>query len=302
MVKVEKVAYAGWPNCRRLFNDSAELIVTTDVGPRIIRFAYIGGENILYENPDEIGKTGGQEWRLYGGHRLWHSPEDTVRTYFPDNFACEVQELEDGLIVTGPLETSTGMQKSMEIHLAPGEARATIIHRIKNHGLWPVTCAPWGVTVMAGEGTAIIPLTRRTPWPKILLPTHSITFWSYTCMTDPRFTWGDSYVMLRQEPIRGKEQKIGLNNTEGWAAYRLKDQLFIKEFDYFPDETYADRNSNFECFTNFNTLELETIAPQQPIAPGAEASHRETWQLHKGMTFALKEAEIDAVIPALLKP
>ncbi len=77
-VSVLKSAYKGWQNCYRMTNGQIELIATTDVGPRIIRFAFVGEDNIFGENPDQVGKTGGEEWRIYGGHRLWHA--QTVRT------------------------------------------------------------------------------------------------------------------------------------------------------------------------------------------------------------------------------
>ena len=67
---MEKVSYAGWPNCIKLSNGQIELIVTTDVGPRIMRFGFVGGQNLLNEYKDQVGKTGGDEWRIYGGHRL----------------------------------------------------------------------------------------------------------------------------------------------------------------------------------------------------------------------------------------
>ena len=37
-VKIEKASYQGWPNCYQVTNGEVELIVTGDVGPRIIRF------------------------------------------------------------------------------------------------------------------------------------------------------------------------------------------------------------------------------------------------------------------------
>ena len=82
---MEKIAYGGWPNCIRLRNRRMELVVTTDVGPRIMRLAFRGGPNLLKEYPEHLGKRGGNAWRLYGGHRLWHAPEASPRTYWPDN-------------------------------------------------------------------------------------------------------------------------------------------------------------------------------------------------------------------------
>lgn len=34
---IERVPYAGWPNCYRLTDGRIELVATSDVGPRIVR-------------------------------------------------------------------------------------------------------------------------------------------------------------------------------------------------------------------------------------------------------------------------
>ncbi|MEY3150524.1 MAG: hypothetical protein RLY92_751, partial [Chloroflexota bacterium] len=97
MTSIEKISYSGWPACWRLRNSTVELIATSDVGPRVMRFAFVGGENVLCELPDTLGKTGGTQWRNYGGHRLWHAPESRPRTYHPDNTPVLVQVLDDGI-------------------------------------------------------------------------------------------------------------------------------------------------------------------------------------------------------------
>src|SRR5437867_3326516 len=55
---MEWIEYGGWPRCVRLANERVELVVTTDVGPRIIRFGYRGGENVFAEFAGQVGKTG----------------------------------------------------------------------------------------------------------------------------------------------------------------------------------------------------------------------------------------------------
>ena len=44
---IEKVSYAGWPNCYRLADDKIELIATGDVGTRIVRLRIVGSDNIF---------------------------------------------------------------------------------------------------------------------------------------------------------------------------------------------------------------------------------------------------------------
>ena len=78
-VKVEKVAYLGMPNCFKLSNGAVEVVVTTDVGPRIIRYSFPGEENILAEMPDTIVKTALGDWKPVGGHRLYLRFEDGVQ-------------------------------------------------------------------------------------------------------------------------------------------------------------------------------------------------------------------------------
>jgi hypothetical protein len=46
---IEKVEYKGWKNNLKLSNSEAELIITLDVGPRVIRYGYVGGANVFKE-------------------------------------------------------------------------------------------------------------------------------------------------------------------------------------------------------------------------------------------------------------
>jgi hypothetical protein len=70
-VKVEKTEYKGWANCYWITNGEVELIVTGDVGPRIIRFGFVGGQNLFKEFPEQLGKSGGEKFQLRGGDRVW---------------------------------------------------------------------------------------------------------------------------------------------------------------------------------------------------------------------------------------
>ena len=54
-VKIEKTQYDGWPNCYRITNGDVELIATTDIGPRIMRYAFVGGKNVFVDLKDRSG-------------------------------------------------------------------------------------------------------------------------------------------------------------------------------------------------------------------------------------------------------
>src|SRR5687768_17136654 len=117
MIKPEKIDYSGWANSYRLSNGQIEMIITTDVGPRIIHFGFVGSENELNVFPEMLGKTGGDEWRVYGGHRLWHAPEQNPRSYAPDNSPVRFEDHGEFVRVIQPVEASTGIEKEMDIHM-----------------------------------------------------------------------------------------------------------------------------------------------------------------------------------------
>ena len=78
-VKVERANYKGWSNCYRVSNGEIELIVTGDVGPRVIRFGFVGGQNLFKEFPDQVGKSGEESFScvaVIGSGRLRRSGGD----------------------------------------------------------------------------------------------------------------------------------------------------------------------------------------------------------------------------------
>jgi hypothetical protein len=61
-IMLERISYRGWDNAYRLFNGVVELVVTADVGPRILFYGFRNGENLLHEVKEDAGKTGGSEF------------------------------------------------------------------------------------------------------------------------------------------------------------------------------------------------------------------------------------------------
>lgn len=298
---MEKVNYQNWPNCYRLSNGQVELIVTTDVGPRIIRYGAIGDKNEFKEYADMVGKTGGDEWRIYGGHRLWHAPEVKPRSYFPDNFLVQIEQLGEKLRLTQPIETTTGILKQIDIELDKNTSHVTVTHRLKNTTMWAVELAPWALTVMAQGGKLVLPQPPRGSHETDLLPVNTMTFWSYTDMADPRWTWGTKYIMLRQDPSAQKPQKIGLMNTQNWMAYINAGNMFLKKFTYIQGANYPDWGCSCETFTNADMLEVETVAPLYKLEPDQSVEHVEHWFLFKGVETPLTDADVDKnILPKVI--
>jgi len=297
----EKYNYGGWKNCIRLSNDNIELVATTDVGPRIIRFGFIGGQNMFREFPDQIGKTGGSEYRLYGGSRLWHGPEASPRCYFPDNRPVKYCLGGKTLKLTQDIEETTGMQKEIEIMVDPKGNQVNLLHRIYNKNLWDIEFAPWVLTVMNLGGRAIIPQEPFQSWEDKLTPVRPLVLWAYTKMNDPRWVWGAKYIQLKQDPNAKSRQKLGILNTPGWVAYSLKDDLFIKRYKYDPEAKYTDLGVNTEIYTDPDILEIETLGAFEKIPAGGFVEHKENWSLFKADIGDSEESIDKNVLPLVEK-
>jgi hypothetical protein len=301
MIHLTKVAYQGWPDCYRLWNETVEALVTTDVGPRVIRFGF-PGENEFVEFAEHLGLSGGEEFRLYGGHRLWHAPESKERTYYPDNAPVGVQTIEHGLRVIQQTETTTGIQKEMEISLTSNGSRLHVLHRLRNQNSWTVELAVWALTAMAPGGVAVIPLPPRGRHPEDLPPRSTLTLWSYTDLSDVRWRWGRQYVLLRQDPAHPSAQKLGASVPGGWVAYARNGHLFVKAFTHAPGAHYPDFGCSVEVFADGRMLELETLSPLVRLEPGGVAEHAEDWHLWRDVPALHGDADVAAhVLPRVTR-
>jgi hypothetical protein len=278
-MKVERIEFLGWPNCYRLDNEQIQLVVTTDVGPRIIFCALKDGQNLFKVFEQDAGKTGAAEWHNYGGHRFWHAPEEKPRTYFPDNHPVSLEVHEDFIRLIQPEEPTTRIQKELDLALDEGHPEAMVTHRLRNRGAWSVELAPWGLSVMDGGGVAVLPLPPRGSHRDFLLPSNTLALWPYTDLADARWISGKEFLMLRQDAQAEYPQKIGIHTPRSWGAYVNHGVLFLKQVDYVNGATYPDLNSNFEVFTNSAMLELESLGPLTSLAPGETVEHTERWAL-----------------------
>jgi hypothetical protein len=307
---VDVVEYRGWKNNLRLSNGDAELIVTLDVGPRVISYSLPGGFNVLKNYDSHMGGTGEAEWQLRGGHRFWLAPEDLTRTYFPDNRPVRYEAIgPEAARIIAPPEEEYGVQKTMELRLAGKGTRVEVKLRVTNTGTRPTELAPWGPTVMAPGGMEIIPLPEKAPHPAHpknakspadFGPNQELILWPYFDFADTRWTFGSRYIFLRQDVNKGPT-KIGLAHRMGWVAYLNSGVLFVKRFDYREGAVYPDRGTRYQTFSYQEMLEMETCGELVTLQPGQSTELDESWELFGNVPPVTTEADVDRVILPLVQ-
>jgi hypothetical protein len=296
---IGRVPYGGWPNCYRVSNGETELIVTTDVGPRVMRYGFVGGQNLFVEIEDQLGNSGESWWAMRGGHRLWVSPEVKPDTYALDNRPVKVTIGDGNISLLQPVEPETGLQKEIALTYEIS-GNVAVTHRITNRGERSRPLAPWALSQMARGGVGIAAFPPRGAHTAQLSPTNPLVMWAYTNFSDKRWLFTSKYITLRQDKSESSPQKTGLFNQNTRAAYLLGTDLFIKRSQADPTSHYPDFCSSFEIFTNGEFLELETLGPLVDLSPGDTVEHVERWSLHRNIKLeSLSDAAIERVIEPL---
>jgi hypothetical protein len=290
--------FFGYPT-RTLANEYLRLDYLTTAGPRIVRLSLAGSDdNLLAEVADIMIPTPYGDFCIFGGHRLWHSPEAFPRSYLPDNDAPEISDLPDGVRLTQAIEPASGIRKSIELHLEPGQPALTLTHRLENHGAWPVELACWALTQMRLGGVAVFPQTQGKLDDAGLLANRNLVLWPYTQLADPRLSLNDDYHFIRADAIT-PPVKIGYMNRHGWLGYLVGGVFFVKRIEAQPSLPHPDFGCNTESYCNDRFIEIETVGPLTHLEPGQAATHVERWELHAAPAVAQTPAGVRELIQTL---
>ncbi|MFN2475181.1 MAG: hypothetical protein ABR526_02425 [Chthoniobacterales bacterium] len=300
---IQKVEFGGHANCLRIANNEVDLIVTTDIGPRILRYGFIGQENTLGEYPDLITPTEWGDWKPWGGHRLWVAPEEMPLSYAPDNSPIHFETIGDHSVrLTQPTDRA-GFEKQISVELNATGTSVAVHHRIVNRNDEAVSVAPWAITIMRGGGTTYIPQEPFRSHDDCLVPARSLVLWYFTDLTDPRIQLGQKLIRLSTDAAKRDPQKIGAANQQGWCAYHVRATrtLFLKRFSYDAHAAYPDFGANIESYAAGDYMEVETLGGLVDLAPGAPVDHTETWQLFGEIGLGETDDEIEPAIKALVE-
>jgi len=268
--------YYGQP-VRSIQNQFLQLDFLAEAGPRLVRLIPAGAQvNLLAETPEQSWMTEAGEFHIWGGHRLWHSPEVHARTDIPDDHGLVIEDLTDGGVRLSCPADASGIAKAIQVHMDAERPALRLVHFLRNAGLWPVKIAPWAITQVPLGGQAVIPCAASVK--EGLLPNRLFVFWPYSNLQDPRLHISDAYIRVdgvgMPEPF-----KIGLYNAQGWIGYAFGDFFLRKNFTPLPIEAGPDFGCNSELWVRERFLEIETLGALDWVAPGQTITHTETWDI-----------------------
>jgi hypothetical protein len=181
-VKVEHVAYRGFADAVRISNGTIEAVVVPSIGGRLMRFATINGENVLWENPTVPISQAGQSGN-WGGEKSWPWPQDdwTDRTgqgWPPPpasdqySYRCEIEP--DGVKLTSQTLAGYDLQIVRQFKMSPSGAELTenISFAAAGPGAGQAPAGVWSIAEVPVTKNIFVRQTADTfrslgfsPWP-----------------------------------------------------------------------------------------------------------------------------------------
>jgi hypothetical protein len=180
---VASITYNGWQDALRLSNGIVELVIVPSVGGRIMRYGFMGGPNVLWENKAVAGKPiklG--DWANTGGDKVWVWPQDDWPNRMPNAWPppaaldqaphqADILDTHTVRLTSGPV-IGWGLRCLRTIQLAPKSAQVTLTSTLRKEregaafplGAWAVTQVPTAPQFWARKGSG--PLITHTRDPK----------------------------------------------------------------------------------------------------------------------------------------
>ncbi len=279
------IDYAGWKNCILMSNGVFEAVITTEVGPRIIRYAEVGGDNVLYLDEFTAGQTEAPVWRAYGGRRFdYHLNGELVLT--AENAPTDYEIGEDRVTFRLPIDEQRGISKEIIIRMCR-RGGLEIKEILINHGSESVKISAVAATRLKPGGVCV------TPWAK---GNKIKSLFEGEMLDTRRYKEGKEILFVQQDEVSRDNFAFGLLPAEQWCAYFNHGNMFIITCPVIEgDLEYVD-NVNVVVRGLREKFEIETRSPIYTLVPGDKITHTEVFNIFTRNYIPKSEEDVKAAL------
>ncbi len=275
-VHIEQKDYHGWKSAYRVWNDTVEIVIVPQLG-RVMRYAYLNGDNLLWENASIVpgSKPQGADWTNYGGDKVWVAPQSND-TWPPDRKVdpgpYSVERLANGLRLTNPPDSKFQVRISRDIVLADYGSKVSFTNRLQNLGP-PRKLCPWQVTQIDNPELVILPIRSTGYQP------HGYYDYGNSSLTQLQDLRVDS-LWLKRDPSQSR--KFGATGVTGeLQAVKHSTVIHVVQSNSL-SALYPDRNSAQQVYLSSDPnayVELEQLGPLANLQTHEVTIQKVVWSL-----------------------
>lgn len=279
----ETAPYQGWKEAvtLRSKDGACAAVAVPEIAGRIIRFGR-GDENILFENPDYLGKTltNSAPEKLaqgYIGYQVDLGPElRRIPRHLPLWMGPAAWTSADGRVtLTSADDPAVGIRLQKVLGFDAATGGLDVLQKMRNVSEKEQSYCLWDRTLCAGGGFAFARLNQKSRF-KAGWSLMKDGAYDGEAPDHPNVTVQDGILVAE---AKGKSSKLGADVDSGWVAYVRGKQLFIKYFPVVAGGVYSDGGNSLEIYFDPKVCELEPLSPEVALKPGEEYAFPERWVL-----------------------
>ena len=264
------IPYAGWENCIHLTNTVCEAVISTTVGPRILRYGKVGGPNLLHVDEFAAGQTEETKtWRAYAG-RSFDAIIDGDIFLPPENVSVGYTLGADR--IDFDTVQFDGVSKTISIRMCR-RGGLEIKHTLTNTSDVTKTVTLTGDTMLPSGGVAAMPLTKA--------PVKG--------GERPELKQGEKLSLIEPDQVFPSEFEVCGHADELWCGYFHQGQLFIMTSPEVEGSYANDVNVSFSA--NPRRVKVTSYSPEVTLAPGESVTHTEVWNVFDQLPRPQDEAQ-----------
>lgn len=279
-VQVKQIAYRGWDGAYELSNDRVELVFVPQIG-RIMRYAYLDGPNLLWNNADMVGTKADptdaeKTWPNFGGDKLWPAPQDHWG-WPPDPSIDSATQLvqvlaNHHLLISGQPSVKYGVQFTREIALDPKGSGVTIKNTMRNISRTTQEWGVWEITQTDDPFPIHLPRSKSGKF--------SGGYFNFNKTAPAGSELTSDFLVLKRDPKSAF--KVGTDAPSCELTGEIQGLTFHSSARFEPGGNYPDQGCTAEVYGNPDPLkyiELELMAPVRKLAPGRTTTFVTHWKI-----------------------
>jgi hypothetical protein len=302
-MEVRTIEYQGWHESVEITNGTGRLVVVPAIG-RIMFYGFEDGANVLWENPEYLGKIlppegpirekGESIWMNFGGDKVWPAQQDHWKDlngydWPPDPWfdggIHSVRILDDGVKIKSPVSEFNGARSEREIRLAPMGTRVSIhqtIEKVKASRKASIESIPftiWNITQIRQPEQILIPLNPISRFKE-----RYFDYLKGGKSAAGNVRIADSVAVFIPDPTA--DQKIGADSGP-WISGVVGNLMMVEFFKRRNRAAYPDGGVSMSAYTCPDYAELELMGPLKELRIGDILEHDIAWELFRLPEYAL---------------